>query len=226
LARFVPLATLAAVLFVVAYNMGEWKEILPILRSSKADRAVWASTFALTVFADLTVAVEIGMLLAAALYIYGVTSTTSVEPVTDQYVKDGQVHILQDKIIPQYVTVLRIHGPFLFGAAQKLDDFVSGIDRLNSIVILRLRNMTALDGTGLHAIEKLAGKIRASGRDVVICGARRQPAKLIRHSSLVEIIGRQNIVSDIHKALERARQIDGGHVSSAHTATCEAVAAH
>ncbi len=122
LARFIPLATLAAVLFVVAYNMSEWREIGAILRSSRADRVVWAATFALTVFADLTVAVEIGMVLAAMLYIYQVTETTSVEAVTQDYINDGHAHSLQDKQIPPYVSILRIHGPFLFGVTAKLEE--------------------------------------------------------------------------------------------------------
>jgi SulP family sulfate permease len=115
LARFVPLATLAAVLFVVAYNMGEWREIGIILRLSKTDIAVWITTFALTVLADLTVAVGVGMALAALLYIYRIAETTTVEAVTPEYLEDGQAHILQDKDIPSNVTILRIHGPFLFG---------------------------------------------------------------------------------------------------------------
>lgn len=115
LARFVPLATLAAVLFVVAYNMGEWREIGTILRLSKTDISVWITTFALTVFADLTVAVGVGMALAALLYIYRISETTTVSAVTPEYLEDGQVHILQDKDIPSNVTILRIHGPFSLG---------------------------------------------------------------------------------------------------------------
>ena len=204
LARFIPLATLAAVLFVVAYNMSEWREIGAILRSSRADRLVWVATFGLTVFADLTVAVEMGMVLAAMLYIYQVTETTSVEPVTHDYIRDGQVHILQDKIIPPYVSILRIHGPFLFGVTAKLEEATADLSQFNKIVILRLRNMTAVDGTGLHAIAALAKRLRAEERLLVVCGARRQPAKLLRHSELVHLIGRQNIAPNIKVALERA----------------------
>ena len=104
----------------VAYNMGEWREIGTILRLSKTDIAVWFTTFALTVFADLTVAVGVGMALAALLYIYRISETTTVEPVTREYLRDGQAHILQDKDIPPNVTILRIHGPFLFGTTEKL----------------------------------------------------------------------------------------------------------
>ena len=93
-------------------------------------RASGPRTFALTVFADLTVAVEVGMVLAAILYIYQVTATTSVESVTDEYIKDGQAHILQDKQIPVYVTILRIHGPFLFGATDKLEEATTDLNAL------------------------------------------------------------------------------------------------
>src|SRR5438034_2689562 len=100
LARFIPLAALAAILFVVAYNMSEWREVRTILKLSKADITVWVMTFALTVLADLTVAVEIGMLFAALLYIYRVSQTTTVAPVTEEYIEDGRPHVLQDKLLP------------------------------------------------------------------------------------------------------------------------------
>lgn len=210
LARFIPLATLAAVLFVVAYNMGEWREIPAILRLSHADRAVWLATFALTVFADLTLAVEIGMVLAALLYIYQVSETTSVAPVTADYIRDGQAHILQDKQIPPYVTILRIHGPFLFGATSKLEEATHDLTHFGPVVLLRLRNMTTLDATGLHAIEAFCRRIQATGRTLVICGARRQPLRLIRRSELIHRIGRENVQPHIEGALRRARVIHDG----------------
>ena len=164
LARFVPLATLAAVLFLVAYNMGEWREIGGILRLSRTDIAVWAVTFALTVFADLTVAVGVGMALAALLYIYRVSATSSVALVTEEYLRDGQAHVLQDKQIPANVSILRIHGPFLFGTTEKLIDATRHLDSFASVVIVRLRNMTALDATGVHALEQFAERLREAGR--------------------------------------------------------------
>jgi SulP family sulfate permease len=114
LARFIPLSVLAAILFVVSYQMGEWREIPELLKLSPLDVGTWLVTFALTVFADLTVAVEAGMILAALVYIRKVTATTTVSQVTEEYLREGQVHILQHKEIPSYVTLFRIHGPFLF----------------------------------------------------------------------------------------------------------------
>jgi anti-anti-sigma regulatory factor len=194
LARFVPLATLAAVLFVVAWNMGEWREIGSVLRLAKTDIAVWLATFTLTVVADLTVAVGVGMALAALLYIYRIAETTTVVPVTAEYLRDGRAHILHDKEIPPNVAILRIHGPFLFGAAEKLAEATRDLRAFPSVVIVRLRNMTALDATGLHALETFAERLHKSGRTLLVCGARQQPAELLAGSEFVEHLGVENIL--------------------------------
>jgi SulP family sulfate permease len=207
LARHIPLAVLAGILMVVSYNIGEWKEIPPLLKLSKADISVWAITFALTVFADLTVAVQVGMILAALLFIGKVSRTTTVSEVTDEYIEDGRVHILQDKDIPAYATVFRIHGPFLFGATDKLDDIYAKLDRLPPIVILRLRNMTAIDATGLAALEELADKLHATGRTVILCGARAQPSKLMRDAEFEQHVGKENICPNVQAALTRAAEV-------------------
>lgn len=210
LASSIPLATLAAILFVVAYNMSEWREVGTILKLSKADIVVWMMTFGLTVLADLTVAVEIGMLLAALLYIYRVSQTTTVAPVTEDYIEDGRPHILQDKLLPSYVLVLRIHGPFLFGATEKLSEATIDIDSLPPVVILRLRNMTAIDATGLHELEKLAQILRATGRTLLLCGARSQPAQLLRQSPFLQYLGEENMLPHVEAALSRAREVYEG----------------
>jgi SulP family sulfate permease len=207
LARFVPLAALAAVLFVVSYNMSEWREVSTILRLSKTAIAVWVTTFVLTVVADLTVAVGVGMALAGLLYIYRVAETTTVSQVTPEYLEDGQSHILQDKQIPAGVTILRIHGPFLFGCAEKLTDATRDVSSFGNVVILRLRNMTALDATGLYAIEQLATRLDKAGKTLLLCGAREQPAELISRSNLPAHMGSQNVLPNIQAALVRAQQV-------------------
>ena len=207
LARFIPLPTLAAVLFVVAYNMGEWREIGGILRLELADKAVWLITFALTVMADLTIAVETGIALAALLYIYRVTETTSVEMVTPAYIEDGRPHVLQDKDVPPYVTILRIHGPFLFGTTDKLLDATTDLAMFAPIVILRLRNMTAIDATGLHALEGLSDRLKKSGRTLLLCGARHQPARFLDQGEFVEHVGPANILPHVQAALHRAAEL-------------------
>jgi len=209
LARFVPLAALAAVLFVVAYNMGEWREIGTIVRLSKTDIAVWITTFSLTVLADLTVAVGVGMALAALLYIYRIAETTTVEAVTPEYLEDGQAHILQDKDIPSNVTILRIHGPFLFGATEKLANATRNLTKLGDVVILRLRNMTALDATGIHALEQFSERLHKTGKTLLLCGARNQPSQLISRSDFLKRVGPENVLPNIQAALARVNEIQG-----------------
>jgi SulP family sulfate permease len=207
LARFVPLASLAAVLFVVAYNMGEWREIGTILQLSKTDIAVWTTTFALTVLADLTVAVGVGMSLAALLYIYRIAETTTVAAVTPEYLEDGKAHILQDKDIPSNVTILRIHGPFLFGTTERLAEATRDLARFGDVVILRLRNMTALDATGLHALEQFSERLHKTGRSLLLCGAREQPSRLLSRSDFLKKIGPENVLPHVGAALARAVEI-------------------
>jgi SulP family sulfate permease len=207
LAKFIPLATLAAVLFVVAYNMGEWREIGGILRLSGTDKSVWLITFMLTLMADLTVAVEVGMALASLLYIYRVSQTTTVSAVTPEYIEAGKKHILQDKQVPSYVTILRIHGPFLFGTTDKLDEETANLRPFAPIVILRLRNMTAIDATGLHALERLSERLKKSGRRLLLCGARAQPAEFIQQVDFIEHIGQENILPHVEAALRRAQEV-------------------
>ena len=210
LAKFVPLATLAAVLFVVAYNMSEWREIGGIFRTELADITVWMVTFILTVVADLTVAVEVGMALAALLYIYRVSQTTTVSRVTPEYIKEGQPHILQDKDVPAFVSILRIHGPFLFGTTDKLAEETADLPASASIVILRLRNMTAIDATGLHEFEVLSDRLKKAGRALILCGACHQPARIMSQVEFVEHIGEKNIVPHVQDALIRAHEIQAG----------------
>jgi SulP family sulfate permease len=203
-AKFIPLAVLAAILLVVSYNMGEWAEIPELLKLSRLEVATWSATFVLTVFADLTVAVEAGMILAALVFIRKVTATTTISRVTQEYLEEGRLHVLQDKEIPPYVTVFRIHGPFLFGAADKIDDLMQQIPELPPIVILRLRNMTAIDATGMRALEELADRVKASGRRLILCGAREQPAQLMRQSEFEQHVGPENICANVTEALARA----------------------
>ncbi len=210
LVKNVPLAALAGILFMVAYNMGDWGEIPETLKLTKADIAVWALTFGLTVFADLTLAVEVGMILAAFTFIRKISQTTTVSKVTDEYVEDGRVHILQDKDIPEYAAVYRIHGPFLFGVTDKISAITENMEQLPAIVIVRLRNMTAIDATGIAALQELADQLHKSGRSMLICGARPQPAELMKEAGFDRHVGAENICENITEALKRAEEIAAG----------------
>ena len=215
LAGHIPLAVLSSILLVVAYNMGEWSEIPFILRLGKADIAVWLITFLLTVLADLTVAVEAGMILAALLYIRKVTATTTVSEVTPEYIETGYEHILQGKDIPEGVIIFRIHGPFLFGSTDKLAEITDRIDELPPVVCLRLRNMTAIDATGLGAFEDLADRLHASGRHLILCGMRQQPLKLMQQARFTRHVGKRNMVESFAQAIERAKRLVSRHESGA-----------
>jgi len=207
LASYIPMAALAGILMVVSYNMGEWREIPQLLRLTKTDISVWLVTFALTVFADLTVAVEAGMILAALLFIARVAETTTVSQVTGDYIEDGRLHILQDKEIPYYATIFRIHGPFLFGATDKISTVTGKMNELPPIVIIRLRNMTAIDATGLFALEEIAKQLHATKRTLILCGAREQPAQLIHQAEFEQVVGRENICANVQEALRRAEAV-------------------
>jgi SulP family sulfate permease len=207
LASYIPMAALAGILMIVAYNMGEWREIPQLLKLTKTDISVWLVTLGLTVFADLTVAVEVGMILAALLFITRVANTTTVSQVTDDYIEDGRIHILQDKEIPYYATIFRIHGPFLFGATDKISAITQDMQKLPPVVIIRLRNMTAIDATGLYALEEIAKQLHASGRTLILCGAREQPAQLIHQAEFEDVVGRENICANVDQALRRAEDV-------------------
>jgi SulP family sulfate permease len=214
LAGAIPMSVLAAILFVVAWNMGEWSEIPELLRLTKTDIAVWLTTFTLTVFADLTVAVEVGMTLAALLFIKRVADTTTVIAVTDEALEDARANSLLSHALPDYVRVYRVHGPFLFGATDKLRMVTEAMASLPETVILRLRHMTAIDATGLRAIEELADALQASGRHLILCGARHQPARLMARADFHRHVGDANFCANIRQALARAE-----HLHAARAAT-------
>jgi SulP family sulfate permease len=207
LAAMVPMAVLAGILLVVAYNMGEWSEIPELWRQGWTDRLVWMVTFALTVLADLTVAVEAGMILAALLFIRRVAATTTVARVSPDYIRRGHEHSLQNREIPDYVSIIRIQGPFLFGATDKLTNVLAHLDALRPVVILRLRNMTAIDATGLKAIEDFADAIHGSGRALLLCGAPAQPTRMMQRAGFHRHVGAENMLSSVDAALRRARQV-------------------
>jgi len=207
LARHIPLAILAGILMIVSYDMGEWREIPEVIKLGPAEAAVWIITFALTVLADLTVAVEAGMILAALLYIRRVTTTTTVARVTPEYIARGRAHSLQLHDIPEDVAIFRIHGPFLFGATDKLQEMERDLARLPKVVILRLRNMTAIDGTGLHALEHFADVLHQTDRALILCGMRDQPARMMERAEFHQHIGDENLTATVEAALARAREV-------------------
>ena len=216
LAALVPMPVLAAIVIMVAWNMGGWAEIPDIFRASRlTDAGVWAVTLALTIFADLTQAVEVGMALAALLFIRRVATTTDVAQVTDESMARARPDTLRDRDIPPFVAVFRVTGPLLFGSTDTLDAVRDRLDGLPPIVILRLRYMTAIDATGLRAIEDLAHAVWSTSRVFLVSGAREQPLALMRRSHFERRLGVQHLCPTFDDALARAREIHAQRFSGA-----------
>jgi SulP family sulfate permease len=207
LARFVPLAALAGILLMVASQMGEWAEIPHLLKLTRADIAVWLVTFSLTVMADLTVAVETGMILAMLMFIRKVSRTTTVDVAGESDAEEGRLHVLHDQHVPEYVTVYRVYGPLLFGATESLSRVTEHAHRLPPIVILKLRHVTAIDATGLRALEDLADRLHHSGRELIVCGAQPQPAALMASAEFHRHVGVENVSPNTAAALARATEL-------------------
>ena len=168
LAKFIPLATLSAVLINVALNMGEWHNFGRLLKWPRSDAAVFLATFSLTVIIDLTVAVEIGMVLAAMLFIKRVSDTTQITAVDESTETEGAHHSLVGKEIPNGVMVYRIFGSFFFGAADKLESALKRLKQEPDVLILRMRKVLAMDATGLNALEDLYERLRSHNKHLVL----------------------------------------------------------
>ncbi len=213
LAKFIPLATLSAVLMVVAYNMGEWHHFTRLAKWPKSDSAVFLATFALTVLVDLTVAVQVGMVLAAVLFIKRISETTQITAVDESTETEGSHHSLVGKRIPQGVLVYRVFGAFFFGAADKLETALKRARQEPDILILRMRKVLAMDATGLNALEDLYEKLHAKGKHLILSGPHTQPLFAMDRAGFLDRLGRENVCAHIDAALERAREILAGRSS-------------
>jgi len=214
-AAYIPMATLAAILVVVAYHMSEWRTFLAELRSPKSDVAVLLTTFFLTVLVDLTVAIEVGMVLAASLFIRRMASVTNVSVITRELqqglaAESGAEELLDRKTVPRGVEVYEINGPFFFGAAQSFTDAVSHVAGHPKVLILRMRNVSAMDSSGMHALLDVIHRARKDGTFVILSGVHMQPLMALTDSDAVTQIGSENLVGNIDLALARAREILGG----------------
>ena len=206
-AAFVPVAAMSAVLVVVAFRMGEWHELKRLSLMPRSDAAVLLTTFALTVVFDLVIAVEVGMVLAAILFIKRVSQTTEVSRVTNSDVLESPEQMAQGKIIPDGVLVYRIFGPFLFGAAEKMEDAMEGMNEMPKILILRLHLVSAMDATALNTLESVTERMQKKNGAVILSGLHRQPLDMLRRSGFIEVVGRRNLCAHFDDALARANEI-------------------
>lgn len=209
LAVHIPLATLSAILVVAAYRMVAWKQFLRLGRWPLSDSLVFITTFLLTVLADLTVAVEVGVVLAALLMVKRISETSQITAVDESSDTEGSHHSLVGKQIPDGVLVFRVFGAFFFGVVDKLDDELKRAKQEPDVLILRIRKVLAMDATGLQALEDLHAKLRAKGKHLVLSAPHTQPLFVMEKAGFLDRLGRENVCPHIDAALARSREILG-----------------
>jgi SulP family sulfate permease len=228
-AGLIPLATLAAILVMVAFHMSEWRTFASEFRAPKSDVAVLLTTFLLTVLWDLTVAIEVGMVLAAFLFMRRMAEVTNISVLThefqdpvDDYEHDPNA--VYRRSIPPGVQVYEITGPFFFGAAEMFKDRVGRIAGQPKVLILRMRHVLAIDSTGLHALRELIQRTRKEGILVVLSDVHAQPVVALERAGLYDDLGEENVHGNIDDALNRARRDLGLPVVSPPPGTTPTVA--
>lgn len=209
LAKFVPLATLSAVLVNVALHMGEWHNFTRLRKWPICDTAVFLSAFAFTVVIDLTVAVEIGMVLAAILFIKRSSETTQIMAVDETTETEGSHHSLIGKEVPKGVMIYRMMGAFFFGAVDKLESVLKRNKEEPEVLILRMRKVVAMDATGLNALEDLFEKLQRKGKHLVLSAPHTNPMMVMERAGFIDRLGRENVCPHIDAALARAREMLG-----------------
>lgn len=213
-ASLIPMATLAGILIIVAYNMSEWHLFVKLFRSPKSDVIILLATFLLTVFIDLTVAIEVGVVLAAFLFMRRMSEATQVGYITDSLTdqeKDEEDMVDQSRIsekdIPGEVEVFEINGPFFFGAVDKFKDTIRGLEKKPDVLILRMRHVPTIDASGLSALENVFGLSERDGTRIILAGLQSGPHKKMKRAGLLKHIEDRNIQPTIDHAISRARQI-------------------
>jgi len=211
-AGFVPMATLASILLVVAYHMSEWRVFRTELTSPRSDVAVMLVTFGLTVLVDLTVAIEVGMVLAAFLFMKRMAEVTDVRPVVLAGGASGaedaeeipDADATGNYRVPRYVEVYEINGPFFFGAAAAFKDTLARVAGKPRVLILRMRRVPAMDATGLHALTDVVHRSRKDGTLVLLSEVQPQPLATLQRSVLLDEIGEEQLCPTLRDALARA----------------------
>lgn len=206
-AALIPMATLAAVLVIVAYNMSEWREFVHLLKSPRGDVAVLLATFLLTVFVELTVAIQVGVLLAAFLFLQKMSTETQVNVITEDLQEDAEIRTrdMSGITIPAGIEVFEIYGSLFFGAITQFKESMRIVARKPKVLILRMRHVPNIDASGIHILEELAREAVRDGYIIVYSAVSRNVYRSMRKSGLVETIGRKNFAADIFAALEIAK---------------------
>lgn len=205
-ATLIPMTTLAAVLVVVAYNMSEWREFRSLLKTTKSDAVVLVITFLLTVFIELTTAIQVGVLLAAFLFLQRMSTQMEVNPITEalRNHEDSETRDISDIEIPQRVEIFEIYGTLFFGVVEQFKEALRIVVEKPKVVILRMRNLTMLDASGLHSLEEFHRNLEEQNCKLIFSAVSKQPLELIQKSGFAEKVGKENFAKDIFEALELA----------------------
>lgn len=212
LAKLIPMATLAAILVIVAYNMSEWRSFKSLLKSPRSDVVVLLTTFFLTVIFDLTIAIQIGMILAVILFMRRMAMVTNVGVITRELADEEESYdpnSINRREVPKSVEVFEVNGPFFFGAASTFKDAMHIIEEPPKVRIIRMRNVPAIDATGLHTLEEFYKDSKKQGTAIVLSGVHTQPLYAMTQAGLLDLFGEENVFGNIDDALDRAREIIG-----------------
>ena len=207
LAKNIPLAALSGVLIVVSLRMGEWHQFVRLKRWPKSDAAIFLCAFSLTVLLDLPTAVGASLILASALLVRRLSETTQVSADEEVTKASASGQATAGKVIPPGVIVFRVFGAFFFGAADKVESSLRRAGQLPDVLILRMRDVLAIDATGLDALEDLMEKLRKHKKELVLCGPHSQPLFAMTRAGLLDRLGLENVCGDLDAALARAQQI-------------------
>lgn len=205
---YIPMATLAAILFLVAYKMSEWRSFVGLFRAPKDDVAVLLVTFFLTVFLDLVAAIKVGMVLAALLFMKRMADLTTVIPVEDDQPDESpeDKYSMDGRELPPGVVMYEINGPFFFGAANNFLDTLEKMKQCR-VLILRMRHVPAMDATGYHALYKVYRRCAASGTALLLSHVQRQPLSVLHGHGFIELLGREHFCLNIDTAIKKAEQL-------------------
>ena len=211
LAKYIPMACLAGVLVVVSYGMCGWRSFLALMKNPKSDVTVLLITFFLTIIFDLTVAIEVGLIIACLLFMKRMSETTDVKAITEEIDPNEDFEYstgnLEHLTIPQGVEVYEINGPYFFGAGNKFEEIMASFGDRPKVRIIRMRKVPFVDSTGIHNLTNLCLMSQKEGIQVVLSGVRDKVNKQLEHAGFYHLIGENNICSHINLALERAKQI-------------------
>ena len=205
--KLIPLACLAGILVMVSYHMSEWRSFVSLLKGPRSDMLVLVATFLLTVLIDLTIAIEIGVVLSAFLFMRRMAKATEIKIISDEVEDEAFEGEVGKLSVPQGVEVFEINGPFFFGVSHEFEETMRIVSKKPKVWILRLRNVPVMDATGLYSLEQFYRRCRHDGVSLILAGLNPQPQHMFKHSKLSHMIDSKNSVKDIGQALKRAQEI-------------------